>query len=715
MRRSHRFLLSSAAAAATAAAAAAATTWNLEGVSKSDIEIVLAQFDEDLTWSDPYAHVRTVYCKGGFACSNEAIPLPNVGREGHTYLHHIVHNYDDLASWTVFSQAETPTQGYYHRSTGPGRTGHLATGVEFADYLTHHVNQDSKFIMTTQLHLPTLRHSLRSSFKASEKPSAGAAAAAAGGLVNASVSATAMCPRPRALEEGSPPSNGDDVWQAFQEVPQLASFLSKKCGLEEHVLSSAAMLFWEDYVQIPLPEGDILHYAQGARFAVSRDRIHQRSKEYYERLLEAMSSEEDPCVGYLLEWAWYYVIGLPSAPPCESGALETLLAPSASYRFLQNSGVSGGISGVVDQPNDAPATISETVAVTVISGSLGIELSDGDDADAFCQNQDVTSGFQETLADITGVPSQNIDVACSVDRRLLAAAAAAATAASAAAPRHLATSVTIGYDITVDKDTSSSMSTTPVGVTADSVQAAISSTSTSSFTSTLTSKLAAAGVTVVPTVSQISATTAADTSIVRTMTQTSSTQTTTSTTIPEVDWATIFLQAEASSQDVVIIGSLRVVLQEVDLCTASSVLRSIASYLAGHANLGSFLQVSMSCSTLSTTTSDGSLMTSTIEYTMTVTSESEAQVALVALFDLAGDPSAFVQAIEQYFQQAGYSAELDSVYWVEVADTARLTPETTTLNNATEENESDEAHILRPIHSAVAVLSSVLCLVDSLN
>ena len=30
--------------------------------------------------------------------------LPNVGRESHTYLHHIVANYDHLASVTVFTQ-----------------------------------------------------------------------------------------------------------------------------------------------------------------------------------------------------------------------------------------------------------------------------------------------------------------------------------------------------------------------------------------------------------------------------------------------------------------------------------------------------------------------------------------------------------------------------------------------------------------------------------
>lgn len=33
---------------------------------------------------------------------NKIIPLPNRGREGHSYLHHIVENYDNLADITIF-------------------------------------------------------------------------------------------------------------------------------------------------------------------------------------------------------------------------------------------------------------------------------------------------------------------------------------------------------------------------------------------------------------------------------------------------------------------------------------------------------------------------------------------------------------------------------------------------------------------------------------
>ena len=38
--------------------------------------------------------------------------LENVGRESHTYLHHIVEHYDELAPWTIFTQASKASFGY---------------------------------------------------------------------------------------------------------------------------------------------------------------------------------------------------------------------------------------------------------------------------------------------------------------------------------------------------------------------------------------------------------------------------------------------------------------------------------------------------------------------------------------------------------------------------------------------------------------------------
>lgn len=70
------------------------------------IDLVVARYREDLAWLRrvPGPVRRCVYDKGGGAA--EAERLPNVGREAHTYLHHIVTGYDRLADLTVFVQGK---------------------------------------------------------------------------------------------------------------------------------------------------------------------------------------------------------------------------------------------------------------------------------------------------------------------------------------------------------------------------------------------------------------------------------------------------------------------------------------------------------------------------------------------------------------------------------------------------------------------------------
>lgn len=70
------------------------------------IDLVVARYQEDLAWLRrvPRAVRRCVYDKGGG--TDGAVALPNVGREAHTYLHHIVSGYDQLADLTVFVQGK---------------------------------------------------------------------------------------------------------------------------------------------------------------------------------------------------------------------------------------------------------------------------------------------------------------------------------------------------------------------------------------------------------------------------------------------------------------------------------------------------------------------------------------------------------------------------------------------------------------------------------
>jgi hypothetical protein len=71
------------------------------------IELVVARYLEDLAWLRrvPRAIRVTVYDKSGAAAPG-AVPLPNIGREAHTYLHHITSRYDALADLTIFAQGK---------------------------------------------------------------------------------------------------------------------------------------------------------------------------------------------------------------------------------------------------------------------------------------------------------------------------------------------------------------------------------------------------------------------------------------------------------------------------------------------------------------------------------------------------------------------------------------------------------------------------------
>jgi hypothetical protein len=74
------------------------------------MELVVARYQEDLAWVrniPPSIRVK-LYNKGLSLAGTfpDEILLPNIGREAHTYLWHIIENYDSLADLTVFTQGK---------------------------------------------------------------------------------------------------------------------------------------------------------------------------------------------------------------------------------------------------------------------------------------------------------------------------------------------------------------------------------------------------------------------------------------------------------------------------------------------------------------------------------------------------------------------------------------------------------------------------------
>jgi hypothetical protein len=74
---------------------------------KTDITIAIARYSEDVKWAKPYNDAVIIYNKGentGSLGFDTIVELTNEGREGETFLHHIIENYHNLAKTTIFAQ-----------------------------------------------------------------------------------------------------------------------------------------------------------------------------------------------------------------------------------------------------------------------------------------------------------------------------------------------------------------------------------------------------------------------------------------------------------------------------------------------------------------------------------------------------------------------------------------------------------------------------------
>jgi hypothetical protein len=79
-----------------------------EKFDKKDVSLVVARYNENISWVLPYNDIAIVYNKG---CDDDellnfdnVVQLENIGREGHTYLEHITRNYNTLTNRTIFVQ-----------------------------------------------------------------------------------------------------------------------------------------------------------------------------------------------------------------------------------------------------------------------------------------------------------------------------------------------------------------------------------------------------------------------------------------------------------------------------------------------------------------------------------------------------------------------------------------------------------------------------------
>merc|ERR1711988_317568 len=114
--------------------------------------------------------------------------------------------------------------------------------------------------------------------------------------------------------------------------------------------------YWQDRVKAKMPEDGMVFFSQGARFAVSRDRIHQRPRKEYMDLLAEVSESRDPCANYMNEWLWYYIMGRPQAAPCDTPDIKMEAPASMASRFLSGTATTAAATTAAATTNSTNGT-----------------------------------------------------------------------------------------------------------------------------------------------------------------------------------------------------------------------------------------------------------------------------------------------------------------------------------------------------------------------
>lgn len=242
-------------------------------IDKKKMEIVIARYNEDLTWIEPYLSNTTIYNKGLDYIDN-SIKIPNVGRESHTYLYHIINNYDNLADRTIFFQGGGPSFGYQ----GAGKGGHLFSNYTFNNYISS--TKPLEYIMTSRIKSDLSKISVRNGYDK---------------YVNISTPITNQPDKKKPL----------DFWKPWSDFKGFQKFIEKKRRQYPHSLSLTQ--YWNKYISDKYPIPDELFYAQGAQFSVTRETIHKNPKQFYQQLIKELDYMVDPYQGYYMEWLWFYI------------------------------------------------------------------------------------------------------------------------------------------------------------------------------------------------------------------------------------------------------------------------------------------------------------------------------------------------------------------------------------------------------------------------
>ena len=245
----------------------------------ADVTLVVARYKEPVRWVWPYRDMTIVYDKSPETPPDHAdcrelrrwVQLPNEGREGHTYLHHIIHDYDNLARRVIFSQAEP----FVHNPT-------LLCGIEH--YFDHTPVQPMGLQYMNSCNMPPQR--LVQMRKVHLRGGLDVLTIRANGdLISQDFIDTGMCGlRSRFVQEQNP----------FDVSQSLCANLLQNAELR--VTNDASV------------DRDITFTFCGL-FSVRQDRIRSKDRHVYEQLMRelVLRDSQGGAVGYILEKFWLFL------------------------------------------------------------------------------------------------------------------------------------------------------------------------------------------------------------------------------------------------------------------------------------------------------------------------------------------------------------------------------------------------------------------------
>ena len=230
------------------------------------MDVIVSRYEKNVNWTNQFKSSRVFIYNKGDNNNNNYIKLPNIGRESHTYLTHIINNYDDMSNYLCFLQ----------------------------DNPFDHVRRE-----ITPNGLPAFIESFSE--------------------------AVLLIPAPKYVFDGRKwiliAKDCD-----YSNHPSMFDFyplgLNYKCDLDGNPCNSEWYLkttifdkFFVDY-----PKNDEIFFTPGACFIVSKAAIHLRKKVFYEKILEEFNRIDEEMyfklhpvytghqkMPWVLEGSWAYI------------------------------------------------------------------------------------------------------------------------------------------------------------------------------------------------------------------------------------------------------------------------------------------------------------------------------------------------------------------------------------------------------------------------